>query len=176
MGSLYLWIVFLHVAAILVLLVQHGGTAAVTYMLGRERNRERLRALLDLSSLTYDSRGWFGRTFWLSIVVMALSGIALMVMGGWWRQVWPWASIVLFIVLVVGMAQMGTRAMTRVRQALGMPYVVRSGLKRPEWQESTAGDDAALVAAQASVRPGLLAALGAGGFAIVLWLMMFKPF
>jgi len=36
--------------------------------------------------------------------------------------------------------------------------------------------DAQLAAMQASRRPELLLLLGAGGFAAILWLMMFRPF
>ena len=173
---LYPWLVFVHVASILLLLLMHGGVVAATYMVRQERNPERLGALLDLSAKTFDSRGVFGRVFWIDLLVMIASGIALMVMGGFWRQGWTWASMVLFVVIMVSMTHLGSRPMGSLRRAAGLPSVTRQGMRRPEWAEPGPVDAAGVEAAAVTIRPGLLSLVGGGGFLLLLWLMMFKPF
>jgi hypothetical protein len=176
MSVLYLWIVLVHVASILLLLLMHGGVLAVTYAVREERRPERLAALLDLSALTFDSRRPFGRIFWLDLVIVVVSGVVLMVMGGFWRHVWPWASIVIFVAIMVAMTRYGSAPMTGLRRAAGLPYVIRKGMGKPEWMEAETANPQAIDAVVAGVRPGYLSAIGAGGFLILLWLMMFKPF
>jgi len=173
--ALYPWIVFIHVASILLLLLMHGGVLAVTYAIREERRPERLAALLDVSALTFDSRRPFGRIFWLDLLVVALSGIVLMVMGGFWRQAWPWISIALFVAIMVVMTLFGSGPMTDLRRAAGLPWIKRQGMRRPEWIDAETVRPEGIEAAVARARPGFLTAVGAGGFLILLWLMMFRP-
>jgi hypothetical protein len=174
-SSLYLWIVLIHVASILLLLLMHGGVLAVTYAVREERRPERVGALLDLSARTFDSRRTFGRIFWLDLVIVVVSGVVLMVMGGFWRHVWPWASIVIFVAIMVAMTRYGSAPMTRLRRAAGLPYVVRKGMGKPEWMEAETANPQAIDTVLAALSPGYLTAVGAGGFLILLWLMTFKP-
>ena len=176
MGSPYRWLVFVHVASILLLLLLHGGVVAVTYALRQERKPERIMPLLDLSLKTFDSQHLFGRIFWVDFLVVAFSGVGLMVWGGFWRHAWTWLSIVVFFVIFAAMGAMGSGAMTKVRQAVGAPWVKRSGIKRPEIQPAGVPNPAGIEAAVLRLRPGVLSAIGVGGFAVLLWLMMFKPF
>lgn len=176
MTTLYQWVIFVHVASVLLLLLVHGTALTVTNAVRGEVRRERLVALLDLSQRTFDSRHPLGRIFWLSLVAAAVSGVALMVMGNFWRQIWPWASMVLLIGAVVGMTHIGSRPMAEVRRAAGRPFIVRRGIRRPEWHEPQEADEVALSAALERVRPRALNVLGFGSFALVLWLMLFQPF
>lgn len=48
--ELYPWIVFVHVVAILFFFIAHGTSMTVGFLLKQERDPERIRALLDLSS------------------------------------------------------------------------------------------------------------------------------
>jgi len=59
----------------------------------------------------------------------------------------------------------GTRRYSRLRQALGMPWF--DGRK-----EHPAGEPASIEEIHALA----LTVIGFGGIAIILWLMMFKPF
>ncbi len=176
MGSPYRWLVFVHVASILLLLLLHGGVVAVTYALRQERKPERIAALLELSLKTFDSSRVFGRIFWIDFLVVVFSGIGLMVFGGFWRHAWPWLSIVVFIAIFAAMGAMGSGSMTEVRKAVGAPWVKRSGMKKPEKQPAGEPNPAGIEAALVGLRPGVLSAIGVGGFAVLLWLMMFKPF
>jgi hypothetical protein len=175
MNVLYLAILFIHLAAILLLLLLHGGAVAVTFALREERRPERVAALLDLSRFTFDSGSWFGRLFWLDVLAVAASGVALMVLGGFWRHLWAWASIAVFLAIMGVMSSLGSGAMREARRAAGLPWVVRQGFGPPRWMPAEAPDTAALDGVVAGLRVRELTLVGAGGFLVLLWLMVFKP-
>ena len=49
----YEWVVFLHIFGVFVFLLAHGVSSGVGFRIAKERNRERLAALLDLSVSSY---------------------------------------------------------------------------------------------------------------------------
>ena len=73
---MYRWIVFLHIAGIFGFLLAHGSSAAMAFALRRERNPERIRALLDLSGSTMS-------VLYLSLLVLIAAGIISAFMGHW---------------------------------------------------------------------------------------------
>ena len=85
---LYRWLVFLHVAVVLVFFLSHGVSASVAVRLRRERNFERAGALLDLSAAAYG-------VMFLSFLAVLATGITLGILGGWAGAGWFWASLVL---------------------------------------------------------------------------------
>jgi hypothetical protein len=174
MLSIYRWLVFIHVLSILVLLLFHGAAFTVTYVLRQERRPERIGVLLDLSLASFDSRRALGRIFWIDFLVVVASGVALMVAGGWWRWWWLWLSIVIFIAIVFAMTELGRLPLAQLRRAVGLPWI--AGRSRPDWRAPEAPDQAAMEAALTRLRPTALTAVGVGGFAVLLWLMMFRPF
>ena len=173
--SVYRSLVFVHVLSILVLLLCHGAAFTVTYVLRQERRPERMGVLLDLSLASFDSRRALGRIFWIDFLVVVASGIALMIAGGWWHWWWPWLSIGVFIGIVLAMRGLGGGPLSQVRRSLGLPWLA-AGYGKPEWKEPEAPDPAAMEAALNRLMPTALTAIGVGGFAVLLWLMMFKPF
>jgi hypothetical protein len=175
MNVLYLVIVFIHLASVLLLLLLHGGAVAVTFALREERKPERVAALLDLSRLTFDSSRWFGRLFWLDVLAVAASGVGLMVLGGFWRHLWAWASIAVFLAIMGAMSSLGSGGMREVRRAAGQPWVMRQGFGPPRWMAADALDPVALDRAAGRLRVRELTLVGAGGFAVLLALMVFKP-
>jgi hypothetical protein len=172
--SIYRGLVYVHVLSILVLLLCHGAAFTVTYVLRQERRPERMGVMLDLSLASFDSRRAIGRIFWIDFLVVVGSGVALMIAGGWWRWWWPWLSVAIFIAITVGMRQLGGLPLSQLRRSLGLPWIAGRG--KPDWRDPEAPDSAAMQAALTRLRPNALTALGVGGFAVLLWLMMFKPF
>jgi hypothetical protein len=173
--SLYRSLVFVHVLSILVLLLCHGAAFTVTHVLRQERRPERIGVLLDLSLASFDSRRAMGRIFWIDFLVVVASGVALMIAGGWWHWWWPWLSVAVFIAIVLAMRRLGGSPLSQVRRSVGFPWMA-AGFGKPEWKKPEAPDQAAMEAALTRLRPTALTAIGVGGFAILLWLMMFKPF
>lgn len=162
---MYLWIVFLHVLAAFAYLMAHGAAANVAFKLRGETSRERIAALLDLSSMAFN-------LMYLALLVILVAGIALGFMGDWWSSVWIWLVLVLIIVKVVAMFMVGSRSLTQLRKAAGLPYF--EGMKSHPALPPSSPEEIAESAA--SINPIPIAAIGFGGLAIMLWLMMFKPF
>lgn len=163
---MYMWVVFAHILGVFGFLLAHGSAAAVTFRLRKERNVERIRALLDLSrSVAIIAR--------VSLFLLLLAGIALGFMGHWWGQGWIWASLGVFVLMSVSMSPLAQRSFTQLRQ-----LTQAQGVSATRSQASPAGVivDKQLDAIAAGLHPVALTAVGVGGLTIILWLMMFKPF
>ena len=97
---LYKLVVFLHVLFVFGYLLAHGVSAAVSFALKKERDIQRIRAMLDLSAASYP-------TMFLSLYAFFIFGIIAGFMGGWWKLGWIWVSILLLVVIVVLMMAFG---------------------------------------------------------------------
>ena len=162
---MYLWMKYLHVIGIFGFLLAHGASASVSFALRRKQNLERVRALLELSAHSYG-------LMYISLLILLISGIISAFMGSWWSSGWIWASLVLLIVIIGAMAGMGSRFYGGARKAAGLPYFER-GKNQPPLETS---DPVTMEALLEKANPVLLTLIGYGGFAIITWLMMFKPF
>jgi hypothetical protein len=162
---MYPWIVLLHVLGGFGFVLAHGTSAAVALALRRERNLERIRALLELSRSTQSA-------MYVSLLLLLIAGVIAGFVGQWWGSGWIWTALGLLIVLLVVMFAMGTRYYAGVRKAAGLEYVDRGKPQPPEPPVSPAEMDALLQSSPAIV----LAASGIGGLALILWLMLLKPF
>jgi hypothetical protein len=162
---MYRWIVYLHILAVFIFLLAHGGSASAVFRLRRETERSRLAALLDLSS------AGLGLSY-ASLLVLLVAGILLGFVGRWWGQGWIWISILLLVLTLVGMYVRSSIPMNRLRQAAGLPYF--DG--RRAQPAATPASEEVIWAAAAGMRPIEVAAMGVVPIAIILWLMMFKPF
>ena len=164
---MYQWLVFAHILGVFGFLLAHGAAAAVSFKLRGERQIERIHALLDLSrSVTTVAS--------ISLLVLLAAGVTLGFMGHWWGQYWIWTSLGLFILMGVSMMALGTRPFSRIRQVVstGAPSGAKSGIQ----PQAALAIDKQLPALLADIHPMLLSIAGGGGLAIILWLMMFKPF
>lgn len=162
---MYGWVVFLHVIGVFGFLMAHGVSAGVSFRLRKERNREHIRLLLDLSAST-------AAVFGVSFLLLFITGIIGGFMGNWWSKLWIWVALGLLIAISVVMSALGQRYYHRLRKAVGLPYM--EAMKQHPPSEPASDEEIAAIAA--SGRPMLLAVIGFGGIIIITWLMKFKPF
>jgi small-conductance mechanosensitive channel len=162
---MYPWLVFLHVIAIFGFLLTHGASASAAFALRRERNLERVRALLLLSASSY-------KLMYLSLLVLLVSGIVAGFIGKLWGYGWIWISLALLITIIAAMMGMGSRVYGVARKAAGLPYFDR-GKEQPAVATASPAE---LDQALSKGNPVLLTVIGYGGVAVIAWLMMFKPF
>jgi len=157
----YAWALFLHLASVFGFLMAHGVSAGTSLQLRKERAEGPARALVELSTGSL----YFTYAFLLTIIA---TGVLLGFLGGWWRHVWIWASLVLVVALIAAMGFLAG-GYHGSRQALGIGYFRST-------QPPAEGRSGALQASLDSARPGQLLVVGVAGLPVVLWLMVFKPF
>jgi amino acid transporter len=165
---LYRWVVFTHVLAVFGFLIAHGASAAVIFKLRRERDVNSMRVLLDLSRRANGVAN-------ACLLLLLVAGIAAGFIGGWWGQYWIWTALGVLVVISVAMFAIGSGPLMRIRQVVDPEEAARMKPDRvaPAHEAPSEAELANLVTA---TRPWLITLIGGGGLAIILWLMMFKPF
>jgi 4-hydroxybenzoate polyprenyltransferase len=143
--AVYRWIVFIHIASVLGLLLVHPVTVA--FHLKEERDDTRIRELLEVSEAASTLR-------WVFFGLTVLSGVLLGFMGSWWGSAWIWAALVVFLLIAVVMNRYGGRTIDEIADTK---------------------DDAEMERLLSRFRPGILAVSGTGGLLLILYLMLFKP-
>ena len=163
--DLYDWVVFGHIVAVILAFAGHGVSAIAMFAVRRERDRARLAAILDLSSSSLILA-------MIGLLVAMVLGIVAAIMGGHFAKFWPWAAIVILVVVIGSMTPLAGVPMNRVRKALGMKVYG----DKPSDPPRIPGTDDELAVALAGVRPELPAAIGVAGIVVLSWLMRAKPF
>lgn len=162
---LYKLVVFLHVVFVFGYLLAHGVSAAVSFALKKEKDIPTIRTLLSLSASSYPLM--FGTLFGFLI-----TGIIAGFVGSWWRFGWIWASIILLIIIAVLMSIFGSGIYNEVRKAAGIKYAIKGKWYPPE----PAKNDEEILEILAKTNPVMLTIIGYGGFVVITWLMVAKPF
>jgi hypothetical protein len=165
LAALYRPLVFVHVLAAFLYMFAHGASGLAAYRMRSETLLERIRALLDLSAYSFT-------LMYVSLLVMVLAGVALGFLGHWWGAGWIWAALITLVVMLVVMGILASGHFHRLRKAVGLPY--REGNK--EHPAIDPAPEAEIRALLTSGRPHLLALVGIGGWALILYFMVFKPF
>jgi hypothetical protein len=165
----YRWWVFVHILGAFGFLLAHGVSVAMALSLRRDRDPERIKALLDLSRVS------IGLAY-ISLIVLLTGGIVSGFLGHWWRQGWIWTALALLIALIVAMGWLGTSFYDQVRIAVGTQPTL--GSRRKAWlrDQPPPASASELSALLASNRPIVMAWMGVIGLAVILWLMVLKPF
>jgi hypothetical protein len=168
---MYRWVVFTHVLAVFGFLIAHGASAAVIFRLRRVRDVAQIRMLLDLSRRANGVAN-------ACLTLLIVAGVAAGFMGGWWGRYWIWAALVVLVLISVAMLAIGSGPLVRIRQLVDPDEAarMRGGRSQAKQDVSSNSVEQELANLLAGTRPVLITLIGAGGLAIILWLMMFKPF
>ena len=159
---MYQWVVFVHVASILALMLAHGVHVTAMWAMRREPDPERMLTFFnDLPKPT---------ALRVLLAVVVLSGAVAGFMGSWWGSGWIWTSLALLALIAVAMWWFGGQFYSLVEGTAEGALAARS--TDPPDPVPQAAYDAARDSWQT---PGLTV-IGLGGLAAILWLMMFKPF
>ncbi len=142
---MYQWIVFIHIASVMGLLLVHPVTVA--FHLKEERDDTRIRELLEVSEAASTLR-------WVFFGLTLASGVVLGLMGSWWGTAWIWVALVIFVAIGLVMNLYGGRTIDRIADTR---------------------DDTEMERLLTRFRPGILAVTGTGGLLLILYLMLFKP-
>jgi len=142
---MYRWIVFIHIASVLGLLLVHPVTVA--FHLKEERNDTRIRELLEVTEAASVLR-------WVFFGLTLATGLLLGFLGSWWGTAWFWAALAIFVAIGVVMKLYGGRMIDRIADTR---------------------EDAEMERLLRRFRPEILGVTGAGGLLLILYLMLFKP-
>jgi hypothetical protein len=175
---MYRFWVYLHIAGVFGFLLAHGVSTFVAFRLRREREVERIRALVELSSSTLG-------VFYVSLLALLTGGVVAGFVGHWWGEGWIWAAIGTLLVITFAMYAIATPWLGRVRLSVGVQRYDPAKLKpkqrakleaRGQLGSGEPGTPEEIAAAVTSSRPFVLLVVGGGGLLAILWLMVFKPF
>ena len=159
------WLIFLHILSALTFYMAHGTSVAMAFKIRKETDFTRIRAMLDLSWSTMILMG-------VSFLIMGLTGIIMPFMIHIWNKVWVWASIVLMLFVFIYMAMFNDTSYKQLRRLVGLPYM--KGNKQLPAEPPSSPEEVVALLNKTSVTG--LAMVGYVIPAIVLWLMVFKPF
>ena len=155
---MYGWLVTIHILGVLGFMFTHGVSAAMSLRLRHERNPDRIRVLLQISSSTLG-------VLYVSILLLLAGGIWAGFKGHWWGQGWIWVSLGVFVANLVFMYAVATPYYRRIRKVM---TIHESG-------SAAVGPDE-IDAMLRSQLPRVVLAVGAVSLAFIAYLMVQKPF
>ena len=156
---MYSWLVFVHLLGVFGFLMSHGVAAFVAFRVRTEKDLIALRTLLALS-------GRSSAVMFVSLLTLLAGGISAAIVGHISRN-WPFAALVVLIVVSGLMSAFTGRQLRKIRLAAGFTGGIKvTGEAKPD----------ELAASQAAFNPLVSAVTGGAGLAIILWLMVLKPF
>jgi len=156
----YRWWLFLHVGSVLVFMLAHGVQVMVTWKKRWEADPQKNLALFEPLP---DVR-------WLRYSALAVAGSGLLLIGftGLWTALWVWASLTLLVAIWVLMYRWGGAYYTITEQTAESVLAAAGTLGEAEAR-------LAFERARRSWMVPAMTAVGIGGVAVILWLMIFKP-
>lgn len=161
---MYNWLLYAHIASVAGFLLAHGTSAAMAFRLRSEKTADGIRSLTELSKQTTNLMYGF-------IGLIIISGLFLGFQGRWWGRGWIWAALAVLIVTIGVMSVLGRRY-SEVRGAVGLP--VRAG--RGPITASAPGSPEEIRRAVDATPAGVITAIGVVALALLLGLMILKPF
>ena len=159
------WLVFVHILAAITFFLAHGTSAAMAFQVRKESDLSRIRALLDLSWSTMIIMG-------VAFGIMGLTGLVLPFIIHLWGRIYIWLSIGLMLFVFIYMGMFNETHYKELRRMVGLPYM--KGNKRLPAEPPCSPEEVQEFLKKTSATS--LVVVGYGVPAVVLWLMVFKPF
>lgn len=158
-------LVVLHVASAFAFALVHGPSVAAMMKLRREKELERVRALLELSR----SASVYSWAAWLAL---AATGALLASAEHLWRAPWVWGSVVVLVGASLVMSPLAARRFNEARIAAGLPW-----FNGRRVEPGGAVDPQALQVALGRIRKAAPVVMwtGVGALALLVWLMVARP-
>jgi hypothetical protein len=155
---MYEWLVLAHIVGVLGFMFTHGVAAAMALRLRHERNPDRIRVMLQVSSSSLS-------IFYISMLLLLGGGIWAGFNGHWWDEGWIWVALGVFVANLIFM------------YAVPAPYYkkIREIMTIEESGSSAVGPDQ-LEAMLRSNMPVVVVAVGLLSIAFIAYLMVIKPF
>ena len=154
---------YVHLAGVFGFLVAHGVSAGVGLRLRKERDPVRARALLDLSASTLNLAN-------VAFLVLLAGGIGAAFSEHVWNEGWPWAAIGVLAVLMALVPTLVVPYYKKVRKAVGAPGA------RGRMPAGEPGSPEEIERVLSSPIPVVISVTGVAALAMLLWLMVYKPF
>jgi hypothetical protein len=154
----YEWLVLVHILGVLGFMFTHGVTAAMALRLRHERNPDRIRVMLQISSSSL-------AVFYVSILLLLGGGIWAGFNGHWWDQGWIWIALGVFVANMIFMYATPARYYKKIREVMTI--------------EESGGSAVAPEQLDAMLRsnlPIVVVAVGLVSIAFIAYLMVIKPF
>ena len=149
---------FLHVVSVVAFVAFHSVSMVVLFRIRKERNRARILELVSLSGETT-------LPMYISLGAIVLSGVFAAFTYSAWGRAWLWIAIVVLLLMVALMTAVAKPYFERVKTGCAMRP---SGVPRVSDEE--------LGEILGGRTPFTIAAIGIGGFVLILYLMIAKPF
>ena len=159
------WLVFIHVLSAITFFLAHGTAATMVFQVRHETDFDRIRAMLDLSVSTF-------QVYIPAFALLGLTGLAMPFLIHIWNKIWIWLSIVLILFVAVWMGMVNEKQIKQLRRLVGLPYM-QGNKQYPAEPPASPEEVEALLK---KINPRQWALVGYGIPAVVLWLMIFKPF
>jgi MFS family permease len=150
---MYEWLVLAHIIGVLGFMFTHGVAAAMALRLRHERNPDRIRVMLQVSSSSLS-------VFYVSVVLLLGGGIWAGFNGHWWGEGWIWVALGVFVVNLIFMYAVPAPYYKKLREIMTIEAV------GPEQLE----------AMLRSNLPMVVVVVGLVSVAFIAYLMVIKPF
>jgi hypothetical protein len=155
------WLVFLHIGAVIAFALAHGVQIWVMWRQRQEADPERNLAFFEVLPSSTPLR--------ILAAAVVLTGLALTAALSAWGRGWIWLSLLMFAAIWMTMWRLGGAYYSAIEaagaQALEARGTAREADATAAWNKARLGPE-----------PAVLAIVGLGGLASILWLMVFKPF
>lgn len=155
---MYEWLVLIHIVGVLGFVFTHGVSAAMALRLRHERNPDRIRVMLQISSSSL-------AVLYFSILLLLVGGVWAGFNGHWWGEGWIWVALGVFVANLVFMYVVPVPYYKKIREVM---TIEESG--------SSAVGPEQLEAMLQSNLPRVVLWVGVLSIVFIAYLMVIKPF